>query len=124
MNRLVHRGRFNRGSNRDHSLLVGLFTVGQLTCSPLREIQGGGAKMHGLAATFGVSGVNGNLVVAAGVQIADGEDGHLARLIVDGRGAAALAGPGLTVHLHGELLREAAVKALYAFHVDRIGGLI
>lgn len=79
--------------------------------------------MHGLAATFGVSGVNGNLVVAAGVQIADGEDGHLARLVVDGRGAAAL-GPGLAVHLHGELLRQAAIKALYALHVDRIGGLI
>lgn len=80
--------------------------------------------MHGLAATFGVSGVNGNLVVAAGIQIADGEDGHLARLVVDGRGSAALAGPGLAVHLHGELLRQTAVKALYAFHVDRVGGLI
>jgi len=80
--------------------------------------------MHGLAATFGVSGVNGNLVVAPRIQIADGENGHLARLIEDGRGTAALAGSDLTVHLHGELLRQAAVKTLYAFHVDRVGSLI
>lgn len=127
MNRLVsiHRGRLNRGSTRDRSVSqFGRWRSVRLTCSPLREIQGGGAEMHRFAATFGVGGVDGDLVVAAGVQVADGEDGHLARMVVDGRRAATLAGSRLAVYLHGELLRQAAVKALDAFHVDRVGGLI
>jgi len=92
-----------------------------LTCSSLREIEGGGAKVHGLAATFAVGGVNGDLVGGAGVQIADRKGGYFAGLIVDGRGTALA---GLAVHLHGELLRQPAVEALYALHVDRIGRLI
>jgi len=92
-----------------------------LTCSSLGEIEGGGAKVHGLAATFAVGGVNEDLVGGAGIQIADRKDGYFAGLVVDGRGSAL---PGLAVHLHGELLRQPAVEALYALHVDRIGRLI
>lgn len=77
--------------------------------------------MHGLAATLAVGGVNGDLVGGAGVQIADRKDGHFTGLVVDGRGTAF---PGLAVHLHRELLRQSAVEALYALHVDRIGRLI
>lgn len=94
----------------------------RLTCSSLGQIEGGGAKVHGLAATLAVGGVNGDLVGGAGVQIADRKDGHFAGLVVDDGRGAALA--GLAIHLHGELLRQPAVEALHALHVDRIGGLI
>lgn len=77
--------------------------------------------MHGLAATFGISGVNVDVVGAAGLEIVDGEDGRLARLIVN-RSDAGLA--GLAVHLHREFLRQPAVEALDALHVDRVGRLI
>lgn len=79
--------------------------------------------MHGLAATFGIGGINGDLVDAARLQIVDGESRHLAGLVVDGR-RAAFARSGLAVHLHCELLRQTAVEALYTLHVDRVGRLV
>lgn len=44
-------------------------------------------------------------------------------MIVNSRWAA-LARSGLAVHLHGELLRQPAVEALDAFHVNRVGRLV
>lgn len=65
--KIIYRGRLSRGSIMILGSVISSEGRDRLTCSSLGQIQGGGAKAHGLAATLAVGGVNGDLVAAARV---------------------------------------------------------